>query len=238
MLSRKRQIFTLIELLILISIIAILAAILLPALNKARMIAHQTACINNQSQIMKAYLMYADDNAGWLVNPNKNYRVLCIITGDQYLVPYLGMSTNGSINHYGFIAQNGRDRFACPAQKNVTDRGYTPTLGVSYNLNRPNHKIKISSIRHPTNAMILMDIVGEPVAYWMYQSPAFGISYPYRHPQQRTVVSLADGHVQTVSRNNLRHESEGYPGYAASARYYSFWRPQGGLYGKDVMPLQ
>ena len=63
---RKRENFTLIELLIVIAIISILAALLLPALNKARSSARRSACAGNQRQLFQALILYTNDYDGWL----------------------------------------------------------------------------------------------------------------------------------------------------------------------------
>ncbi len=58
--------FTLIELLVVIAIIAILAAMLLPVLQRSKQHAHSAVCINNQRNLFHATVMFSLDRDGWI----------------------------------------------------------------------------------------------------------------------------------------------------------------------------
>lgn len=64
--------FTLIELLITVSVIAILISVMLPALNKAKAAAGKSSCIGNQRQLLTALMLYMDSNNGYGCPPQFN----------------------------------------------------------------------------------------------------------------------------------------------------------------------
>lgn len=82
----KHNAFTIVELLVVIGIIAVLIAILLPALNAARKQAKLTACASNLRQIAAAAIEYAGDNHGFLPQ--------------RYLAGYAPIPTGGAISYW------------------------------------------------------------------------------------------------------------------------------------------
>src|SRR5947209_4057547 len=62
----EREAFTLVELLVVIGIIAVLIAVLLPALRRAQMAARSVNCLSNIRQLSNATIMFTNDHRGWM----------------------------------------------------------------------------------------------------------------------------------------------------------------------------
>jgi prepilin-type N-terminal cleavage/methylation domain-containing protein/prepilin-type processing-associated H-X9-DG protein len=101
--ARARIGFTLIELLVVVAIIAILAALLLPALSGTKQTAQRIKCVSNLRQLGLAAQMYFDDNEG-------------------RTFPYNSGATNGGVIYWFGWLQNGAEG----------EREFDATLGVLY----------------------------------------------------------------------------------------------------------
>lgn len=144
----RRYDFTLIELLIVIAIIAILASILLPALQKAREKSYEIACSNNMKQIGMAALMYANDNNAYLTAPNTGdgWGNICIGSFFGPLYGYFGYEKQTQFKYqelYFFQGKGGP--FWCPAAINWAFESGPGTWDPSSNIPVKNFRTSITS---------------------------------------------------------------------------------------------
>jgi len=129
--------FTLIELLVVIAIIGILAAILLPALARAREAARRASCANNLKQMGLVFKMYANENHGYFPSIDR-WGAQFTMYGKAIYPEYL---TDVKV-------------LACPSSTRASAKGMKETLDKIL-AGDPNGEVHIANVVSPQN-----DIVG------------------------------------------------------------------------------
>jgi len=208
-----RRAFTLIELLVVIAIIAILMAILMPALYRAKEQGKRAACLNNLKQLTLAWLMYADENDGRLVNGatgfsnsnqawgNHTNELAWVDTYDNssWDVQIAGIR-RGALWPY----VKKEDLYRCPTGR----RGQALTYSIMFSMNavchtwvqgvKGAHVKKMTEIKPNTaTRLVFIDegyMTPDAYAVW-YRTEAWFDNPPVRHGDGVT-VSYADGRVE------------------------------------------
>lgn len=220
--------FTLIEMLVVISIIAILSALLVPALTSAREAAMQAKCANSVKQMASGAMIYADQNAGWLM-------------------PYRDLTNNGWWGYASFADCVGcptlpggdirwalwSESFVCPNTKELTGwtKGYrylynaygmtfwgTTYIGNSATVYdwTEQRSTKLSLVKAPSRRFLFIETIKDGWAgpteckpdkaggWWAAGNDSNQWGIAYRHNGNNSVNSAYfDGHVQSINYSEL-----------------------------------
>jgi prepilin-type N-terminal cleavage/methylation domain-containing protein/prepilin-type processing-associated H-X9-DG protein len=227
--------FTLIELLVVIAIIGILAAMLLPALAKAKTKAQAIQCASNVRQLSLATQMYASDNGDNLPNTGQ-------AGADPYLwipliKPYLGNKDTNAATTTGGV-------FDCPTLMAIASQSIQIAgrcYAVSEKLDYANDAMNVAGNREltqasrPTQTLLLGDGCRNETLTGVYYRiecwaaiPGTGKGpqlqeafYPPLH-NLRANVGFVDGHVGTLKTNVTAILCSAHGGTIANGNIWDF----------------
>ena len=213
--------FTLVELLLVISIIAILASMLLPASGKAKEAAKATNCLGNLKQVGLAQLNYLSDykeNFCYSTAPYNMWYTL-LVAGDY--IPHTNYCTAWYNSAPYYLYWNGPTKvnniLFCPSQDVPTDttgsRGgfaWNTTYGGVGNLMYDTVQ-NLKKITNPSSRFMFLDgkvettVSYAPLAYYSMNHMANTNRQDWRHSLGINAV-FVDGHVEYIKRTNVTKE--------------------------------
>jgi len=189
--------FTLIEMLVVIAIIALLMAIISPAVNRALANSHRVACVSNLRSLGQATMIYAAEN-----NQRLPFHSAGAGPGSGYanppwfnlIAPYAGAVVRSNIS-----LQPGTDKiFRCPAQQGNFAVSYGPSSGA---FTGGNAWFRMDDVVAPSQKIWLLDVHTGFVYFFNPALPSELWAAP-RHREQVNVLYF-DGHVGSASLREL-----------------------------------
>lgn len=210
--SAPKSAFTLVELLTVLAIIGVLAAILIPVVGGVRATARGSKCLSNLRQIGTAARLWSADNKGRIVpvfdpgDPSAaNWRSLTTWAG--LLAPYTGwQKPEGATT---FASANDVPVFVCPDREDVFGYGYN-NVYLSWMGSGARRWARYNDVPRPADTVMMTDsrFTGSDTQWRAFvrlpYKPDTDSLVDYRHSGETTNVLWVDGHVSAEKKSEAR----------------------------------